>query len=50
MFKTNKGALQNVYRMMVAPILLHVCENLTVTKQYDRGPEMADIILVRVTA
>jgi hypothetical protein len=35
---------------MVVPILLHVCENLIVTKQYDRGTEMAHIICLRMTA
>jgi hypothetical protein len=42
--------LLNVYKIMVVPILLHVCEDLTVMKWYDRGTEMVDIIFVWLTA
>ena len=35
---------------MVVPILLHVCKNLIVTKQFERGTEMANIIFLKMTA
>jgi len=35
---------------MVVPILLHVCENLIVTKPYDRGADIANILFLRMTA
>ena len=49
-FKTSKVALWNVCKIMVVPILPHVCENLIVTKPYDRGVEMANITFLKMTA
>jgi hypothetical protein len=39
-----------VYKIMVVPVLLNMCENLTVMEQCDRGNEMVNIIYLRLTA
>jgi hypothetical protein len=48
-FKTSKEKSLKVYKIMVVPTLLHMSKNWTLTKQHERGTEMAEIIFLRLT-